>query len=139
MSGYIDKALNKKEEVIERAKVSWLSEIFLIILGIICLVFKGLGIAILIYVVIKIWTTELALTNQRIIAKKGLIRRDTVELRLDKVESLGVHQSVIGRILGYGTILVKGTGGTTTPVPSIKNPMGFRRVFNNYLEEKHEQ
>lgn len=136
MASYIDSALNKNESIIERAQISWLSELFSIVLGFILLFLYGLGLIVLLFVFIKIWTTELALTNQRIIAKMGLIRRDTVELKLDKVESLGVHQSILGRILGYGTIIVTGTGGTITPIPCIKDPMGFRRIFNNYLEEK---
>ncbi|WP_241596539.1 PH domain-containing protein [Rosenbergiella epipactidis] len=60
--------------------------------------FYGLGLLIIIPVVLRVWSTELALTNQRIIAKVGLIQRNTVELRLEKVESLGIHQSVLGRI-----------------------------------------
>ncbi|CAI1715215.1 Bacterial membrane flanked domain [Serratia quinivorans] len=91
----------------------------------------------LLNVVIKIITTELALTNKRIIAKFGFIRRSTVELRLEKVESIGVDQSILGRILGYGTIVVKGTGGTATPIPSISKPLEFRRVVNNHLEDEN--
>ncbi|RYM60781.1 hypothetical protein BSQ98_19130 [Serratia liquefaciens] len=92
-----------------------------------------LGLFMLLNVVIKIITTELALTNKRIIAKFGFIRRSTVELRLEKVESIGVDQS----ILGYGTIVVKGTGGTATPIPSISKPLEFRRVVNNHLEDEN--
>lgn len=86
-------------------------------------------------IVLRVFSTELALTNQRIIAKTGLIRRNTVELRLEKVESLGIHQGIIGRIFNYGSVVVRGTGGTNTPIPNIKDPMKFRSIVNNHIEE----
>ena len=56
------------------------------------------------------WTTEIAVTNHRIIYKAGLIRRDTVEILMDKVESVDVDQSILGRLLCYRTVTVRGTG-----------------------------
>lgn len=135
MASYVDQSLTKNENVINRAQVSWIPTILPILLGVILLAFYGLGLLIIIPVVLKVWSTELALTNQRVIAKVGLIQRNTVELRLEKVESLGVHQSILGRIFNYGSIIVKGTGGTITPIPNIKNPMQFRSIFNNHFED----
>ena len=79
------------------------------------------------------------MTNQRVIAKVGLIRRNTVELRIDKVESLGIHQGILGRIFNYGSIVIKGTGGTNTPIPNIKAPMQFRSIVNITLEMDSKQ
>lgn len=62
------------------------------------------------FIVLK--TNELAITNQRIIGKKGLISRETVELKYEKIESISVMQSILGRISKFGTIVVRGTGGT---------------------------
>ena len=56
------------------------------------------------------WITELSVTNHRVIYKTGFIRRHTVEMNMDKVETVNVDQSILGRILGYGTIHVLGTG-----------------------------
>ena len=56
---------------------------------------------------IHVLTTELALTNRRIIAKSGLIRRNTIELKTNRVESLGVNQGILGRIFNFGSIVVK--------------------------------
>jgi uncharacterized membrane protein YdbT with pleckstrin-like domain len=71
-------------------------------------------------------STELAVTNKRVIAKFGFIRRSTIELSLSKVESFHVEQSILGRILDFGTIIIKGSGGTNTPIPSIAAPLKFR-------------
>jgi uncharacterized membrane protein YdbT with pleckstrin-like domain len=73
------------------------------------------------------YTTEIALTTKRIIAKVGFIRRDTIDLNHSRVESYNVSQSVIGRLLDYGTVTVSGTGGARTPIRGVANPLAFRR------------
>ncbi|AKG12188.1 PH domain-containing protein [Moraxella bovoculi] len=135
MSGYIDNNLTNNERVILRAKVSWWSQIWMFLFGAILLAAYGLGLILIIVAVLRVMTTELALTNKRVIAKTGFIRRDTVELRLDRVEGLIVNQGIVGRILNYGTVLVTGTGGIKTPIPYISKPTDFRRVVNEYLED----
>ena len=72
------------------------------------------------------WTTELAVTDKRIIFKRGFIRRRTIEMNMDKVESVDVDQSVLGRILDYGDITVRGTGTGIEPLKGIDSPIDFR-------------
>ena len=72
------------------------------------------------------WTTELAVTNRRIVFKSGLFRRHTMEMNMSKVESVDVDQSVIGRILGFGTVTIRGTGGGIEPMRNIADPIAFR-------------
>jgi uncharacterized membrane protein YdbT with pleckstrin-like domain len=74
-------------------------------------------------------STEIAITNKRIIAKFGFISRRTVEINLDKVEALRVEQSVWGRFFNYGTVLISGTGSTVDPIANIADPLVFRRKF----------
>jgi len=76
---------------------------------------------------IKHQSTELAVTSKRVIAKFGFIKRSTIELNHSKVESFHVDQSVLGRIFGFGTLHINGTGGGITPIPNISDPLGFRR------------
>src|SRR5450759_648524 len=57
-------------------------------------------------------TSEFGVTNKRVIIKVGWVRRRTLETMLSKVEGIGVDQDLIGRMLGYGTMVVTGTGGT---------------------------
>jgi uncharacterized membrane protein YdbT with pleckstrin-like domain len=71
-------------------------------------------------------STELAVTDRRIIYKTGLMRRHTVEMNMDKVESVNVDQSPLGRLFGYGTVTVHGTGGGLEPLPNIAHPITFR-------------
>lgn len=72
-------------------------------------------------------SSEFAITNKRVIIKVGFIQRRTLETLLTKVEGIGVDQSVFGRMLGFGTITVTGTGGTREPFANIADPLEFRR------------
>jgi uncharacterized membrane protein YdbT with pleckstrin-like domain len=71
-------------------------------------------------------TTEIAVTDRRVIYKRGLIRRYTVEMHMDKVESVDVDQSVWGRLLNYGDVIVHGTGVGLEPLTMIDHPLELR-------------
>jgi uncharacterized membrane protein YdbT with pleckstrin-like domain len=73
-------------------------------------------------------SSEFAVTNKRVIIKVGILRRRTVEMLNTKVEAIAVNQGIIGRILGYGNIVVTGTGGTNEPFNGISSPLEFRRA-----------
>jgi len=83
---------------------------------------------------IVMFTTEFAVTNRRIMAKRGFIRRHTLEILLSQVESVSVNQDVLGRVLNFGTVTVTGTGGTSESFRAIVNPVGVRRKVNQILE-----
>jgi uncharacterized membrane protein YdbT with pleckstrin-like domain len=72
------------------------------------------------------WTTEIAVTNRRIIYKTGFISRDTNEMHMDKVESVKVDQSVLGRLLDYGDVTVLGTGTGLETMRTIATPIELR-------------
>ena len=71
-------------------------------------------------------TTELAITDRRVIYKSGLLSRHTLEMNRSKVESVDVDQSILGRVFGFGTIIVRGTGGSLEPIRLISDPLTFR-------------
>ncbi len=71
-------------------------------------------------------TTEIAVTSKRVIYKTGLVRRQTSEISVDKIETVLVDQGLIGRVLDYGTVTVRGTGGGLEPVANIGQPLDFR-------------
>jgi uncharacterized membrane protein YdbT with pleckstrin-like domain len=75
---------------------------------------------------LKRFTTEVAVTDKRIIYKRGFISRYTIEMHLDKVESVDVDQSILGRIFNYGDILVRGVGASLEPLRDIESPIEFR-------------
>jgi len=75
------------------------------------------------------WITELAVTNHRVIYKRGFLRRYTVEMNMDKVETVDVIQSIMGRLLGYGTIRVRGTGQGIEDLSRVADPVGIRNAI----------
>lgn len=121
--GYVSENLMKDEQIVYGARLHWT-------------IFLSLGsfVTLFIWPIIRRATSEFAVTNRRVVVKVGLISRQTLELNLAKVESIGVDQSIFGRILGYGTIVVIGTGGTREPFRTIANPMGFRQAVNQAIE-----
>jgi uncharacterized membrane protein YdbT with pleckstrin-like domain len=83
-------------------------------------------------------STEMAVTTKRVMIKTGLLSRMTVEIMLTKVESVSVDQSIWGRILGYGSIVVRGTGGTPEPFAKIAHPLEFRRQLQEQSDRIQE-
>ena len=75
------------------------------------------------------WITEIGVTDRRVIYKSGFISRRTMELNMDKVETVLVDQSLLGRILGYGTLTVRGTGESWESLPMIADPVALRNAI----------
>lgn len=142
---YVENNLISGEQIIYNAKVHWfvfIPSVIYFIVGmflrkistpetILFFVIGTILICISIFSLIKAFitkfSTELAVTSKRVIAKIGFIRRNTIELNHSKVESINVHQSVFGRIFNFGTLVINGTGGGKTPISSIDSPLDFRK------------
>ena len=107
-----------------------LGELLLCVSFVLFLSFIWLGVQAL----TTILTTEFAVTNRRVIAKVGFIRRRTLEILLSKVESIAVQQPILGRILDFGTITVTGTGGTRESFRAIVGPIVVRKNINHIIE-----
>ena len=145
--GYIDQVLQPDEQILHRAKLHWLiymhalgSTALAAVLLVVGYQFHG-GIALVpgaavgvvaIYAWLDAWirrsTTELAVTNRRIIIKRGFISRRTIEMNMDKVESVDVVQSVLGRVFDYGDIVVRGTGAGLEPLRTVEAPLKLRSL-----------
>jgi uncharacterized membrane protein YdbT with pleckstrin-like domain len=83
---------------------------------------------------IKKNATEIAVTDKRVIIKTGMGSRRSLEIMLAKVESIGIDETVIGRILGYGTVMIHGTGGTPEPFRKIAHPSEFRMAVQQQID-----
>jgi uncharacterized membrane protein YdbT with pleckstrin-like domain len=129
MASYVDSVLISGETVLHRGHVSFWPHAGKILLGIVLLPVFGIGLIFFAWVYVIYRTTEIAITNKRIIAKFGFVSRSTTEINLPKIESLQVEQSVTGRLFGYGTIIVAGAGTPNLRIPGITDPLRFRRHF----------
>lgn len=74
-------------------------------------------------------TTEIVVTDRRVIYKTGLFGRKTVEMNASRIETVDVRQSILGRALGFGTIVVRGTGSTFEPLARVADPLALRNAI----------
>jgi uncharacterized membrane protein YdbT with pleckstrin-like domain len=147
---YVRRVLQPGETIVYSTRLHWRVYIQTILLLIACIILAGaavarsdnqgislaLGIAAIIFALLALSaglrafirraTTELAVTDHRVIYKSGLLSRHTIEMNRDKVESVDVDQTLLGRIFGYGTVIVRGTGGSLEPIRNIGDPLSFR-------------
>ena len=80
---------------------------------------------------ITYFTTEYGITSNRVISKKGLIRRDIEEINLSSIESINVNQTILGRILNYGTIIISGRGTSKVMLKDIDGVIEIRKLIKN--------
>lgn len=149
MARYIDEILQPGERVLYStnahwifyfpAIVAWIVALALFVLSrqtiveglvLLCLVGSGLVALAALYWTVKGWfhrfTTETDVTNLRVVHKTGFIKRRTFEMALDKVESVDVNQSILGRILNYGDVTIRGVGEGIEKITTISSPLAFR-------------
>ena len=129
MTSYVEAALVKDEQIVHVGHVSLWSMWHLIALGIVLLPALGLGLIFIGMAYVRYKTTELAITTRRVIVKHGFVRRRTVEININKVESIQVDQEVLGRMFNFGTLVIAGAGDPQAPIAGISSPMEFRKAF----------
>ena len=154
---YIDRHLMQDEEIAARRRLHWVVFLgpFLLALVSLVAVFAGLytghpwiqiaGGGVLAIaaiwaapILVRYLSTEFAVTNKRLIRKEGALRHSSRELHLSKLESVHVEQSLAGRVLGYGSMIVSGTGGLNHVFERIPHPLRFREAIQRQLEQ-HQQ
>lgn len=74
----------------------------------------------------KRWTTEIDVTDRRVVFKRGLIKRHTIEMNMDKVESVDVDQTIMGRLFNFGDVTINGTGEGWETLHNIGAPLDLR-------------
>jgi len=148
--GYAERVLQPGETIAYRARLHWviyLAGLLLVIIAIIgaggavtlknetvriaLIVVAALALAVGLYQIIRAWlwqaNTEITVTTRRIIYKTGFVSRNTLEMNLDKVESVLVQQGFAGRMFDYGTVIVRGVGSGLEPVRLISHPLRLHR------------
>ncbi len=100
-------------------------------------IFSGIFLAVALIHALVVWINylcaEFGITNQRVIVKEGFLKRKTIEVFLKSVESVQVNQSIWGRFLNFGTVVVSGTGGASDPLNMIRNPLDFKKQVQQRL------
>lgn len=164
---YVESNLVPGETVIYETRLHWIVMLWQIMLGCLLLglpgvlvlfyalsqtgienktlhIMEGAGVALLVcgaFVIlmgmVRRNATEMAVTNRRVVIKTGMASRKTIEMLLGKVESIEVSETALGRMLGYGTIVIIGTGGTPEPFYKVAHPLEFRSQVQQQIEKLH--
>ena len=151
--GYIDEILEPGEKVVFKTRLSWTLYGPAIVYALVALALTvfatsaaGLGVAAFVIAALSAlaalaalvgflrawfrrWTTEVVVTDRRVVLKRGFIRRHTAEMNMQKVESVDVDQTQLGRIFNYGTVTIKGTGSTLESFRMIDHPLKLRSAI----------
>ena len=146
---YVSDSLGPGETIVHEATIHWIVYFWPLVATLV-----GLGAALLfwpfglvVFGAALLWllvawfmsrTTELAVTSRKVVAKVGFIARSTIEQRLEKVDSVSVDQSFLGRVLGFGNVTVHGTGINATPIKRIADPLTFRRKVGEAIEARRD-
>jgi len=148
--GYAERVLQPGETIAYRARLSWVIYFVGMVLVVVAIAAaiaavvlktEAVRVALLlaalialflgVFQITRAWlwqvNTEITVTNRRIIYKTGFISRNTVEMNLDKVESVLVRQSLLGRMLDFGTVIVRGVGAGLEPVDQVAAPLELHR------------
>ncbi len=150
---YIDSNLLEGERIVFRTRLHWilfLGPVFLTIIVLFPIAWSlasgtgrsyawipfGLGLLIILAAFIKRQSSDFAVTNKRIMMKVGVFRMRSIELLLSKVETIAVDQSLLGRIFGYGSIVVTGSGGSREVFSHIQAPLEFRRAMQSVADKQ---
>jgi uncharacterized membrane protein YdbT with pleckstrin-like domain len=129
VGSFVEQTLSPGEAVYYEAQISVWSLWGYFVLALLTVWIAGIGLLFLLFAYLNWKTTELAITNKKVIAKFGFISRTTVEILVPRIESVQVHQGIFGRIFNYGTIILSGVGTSQAPIPRISDPLRFRQEF----------
>lgn len=148
---YLDDNLLDGERIIYRAHLHWTifgMAILVMLLGValgivlylyepqywyLGLILTGIGLLLAIGPLVRYVGSEFAVTNKRVLSKTGFIQRESDETLLSKVEAIAVDQGILGRVLGFGTVRLTGSGGTEDAFAGISHPLEFRRQVQSQV------
>jgi len=147
---YIEQSLGRNEQLVYRAHFPWLygaaawSLLLLSVLAALAanayaypawLPWALIACGVLLFVAIKLpmWAQQIAVTSERLIHRRGLLRRSTEELQLRAVEEVRLEQSILGRIFDYGQVIVCGTGIEDVRLPTLAEPVRLRRKLQEAI------
>ena len=144
---YVSRSLGPGETLVHAASISWVSYFWSFViaaLGVFALftwtrvglALIALGLLVFIAVHLRNNSIELAVTNHKVVAKRGFLARRTLEQRLDKIDAIDVEQSVMGRILNFGDLTIHGTGVDAMSIRRISDPLTFRRKVEQAIEAR---
>ena len=129
--GYIQESLSDGEQVKERFKLHWFSKVPMIIWIILAIPTLGLTLLLALWEWLKLRSIEQGVTNKRVIFKTGIISRKSEEMKISSIETVEIIQGVMGRVFGFGTVVVTGRGISNLVFKNVDDPMDVKRKIES--------
>ena len=124
---YIEESLSEGEKVVKLFRLHWTARLWLALWIVLILPTFGIAVLLAIYEWLRLRSLEYGVTNKRVIFKKGIIGRQTEEMKIGSIETVEIDQGVLGRILGYGDVKLTGRGISDVVFRRMDDPMAVKR------------
>ncbi|MGA9341781.1 MAG: PH domain-containing protein [Rhodanobacteraceae bacterium] len=132
---YLDESLGPGEKLLARFELHWIVKWRIAVYVLLIIPTLGLALFAAIYEVLRLRAIELGVTNRRVVRKTGIVSRSTEELRLASIETVDLHQTVAGRLLGYADIGLTGRGESSMQLVHLANPLVAKSAIENAYAE----
>jgi uncharacterized membrane protein YdbT with pleckstrin-like domain len=128
---YIEESLSAGEQIIGFFRLHWVSWSWMVLWIVLAIPTLGITLILALYEFLRLRSIEQGVTNKRVIYKKGIISRNSEEMKLNSIETVEIHQGILGRIFGFGDVTVTGRGLSNVVFKTVDDPMAVKRKIES--------
>jgi uncharacterized membrane protein YdbT with pleckstrin-like domain len=128
---YIEQSLSAGEQIVGFFRLHWISRSWMVLWIVLAIPTVGITLILALYEFLRLRSIEQGVTNKRVIFKKGIVSRQSEEMKLNSIETVEINQGVLGRILGFGEVKVTGRGISNVVFKTIDDPMAVKRQIES--------
>ena len=128
---YIEESLSAGEQIIGFFRLHWVSWSWMVLWIVLAIPTLGITLILALYEYLRLRSIEQGVTNKRVIYKKGIVSRNSEEMKLNSIETVEIHQGILGRIFGFGDVTVTGRGLSNVVFKTVDDPMAVKRKIES--------
>lgn len=128
---YIEESLSAGEQIIGFFRLHWISRGWMVLWIVLAIPTLGITLILALYEFLRLRSIEQGVTNKRVIYKKGIISRNSEEMKLNSIETVEIHQGIPGRLFGFGDVTVTGRGLSNVVFKTVDDPMAVKRKIES--------
>lgn len=129
--GYIQESLSNGEEIKDLFQLHWFSKIPMVLWMVLAIPTLGITLLLVLWEWLKLRSIEQGVTNKRVIYKKGIISRQSEEMKISSIETVEIEQGIMGRLFGFGTVKISGRGISDLIFKNVDDPMDVKRKIES--------
>jgi uncharacterized membrane protein YdbT with pleckstrin-like domain len=128
---YIEESLSAGEQIIGFFRLHWVSRRWMVLWIVLAIPTLGITLILALYEFLRLRSIEQGVTNKRVIYKKGIVSRNSEEMKLNSIETVEIHQGILGRVFGFGDVTVTGRGLSNVVFKTVDDPMAVKRKIES--------